>query len=73
MRFNDNTCRHPRKAQRKAGIKDWHLMLIVFGLILIDVTILTIYTALEGFSAQFSAGREPNREKPRAVVGVSIL
>jgi hypothetical protein len=48
-------------------------MLLVFGLILIDVTILTIYTALESFSAQFSAGREPNKEKPRAVVGVSRL
>ena len=46
-------------------------MLIVFGLILIDITILTVYTALEGFSAQFSAGKEPNREKTRAVVGVS--
>ena len=57
----------------KVGIKDWHLMVIVFSLIPIDVTILTIYTALEGFSAKFSAGREPNREKPRAIVGVSEL
>ena len=64
-------CRHPRKAQRKAGIKDWYLMLIVFGLILVDITILTIYTALKGFSAYFNAGKEPNREEPRAIVGVS--
>ena len=66
-------CRHPRKAQRKVGITDWHLMVIIFGLIVIDVTILTIYTALEGFIAKFSAGREPNREKPSAIVGVSKL
>ena len=46
-------------------------MLIVFGLILIDVTILIIYTGLEGFVARFNAGKERNKEKLRAVVGVS--
>ena len=47
-------------------------MLIVLVLILIDVTMLIIYTALEGFSAHFNTGKEPNRENPRAFVGVSL-
>lgn len=68
-----NQRRHPRIAQRKAGIKDWHLMLIVSGLILVDVTILTLYTVLEGLVAKFTVGREPNRERPRAAIGVCLL
>lgn len=63
--------RYPRIAQRRTGIKDWHLMLIVLGLVLVDVVIASSYTALEGFIAGFNVGREPHREKPRDAIGVS--
>lgn len=55
------------------GIKDWHLVLIVFGLVLIDVIVLSIYIALEGAITHFSAGVEPNEERKKGVHGVSWL
>ena len=48
-------------------------MLIVFGLVLVDVTILIIYTVLEGVITRFSAGSEPNEERERAVHGVKYI
>ena len=58
--------------QRKAGIKDWHLMVFVLCLLLVDVVMLTVYTFLEGLVAQFNVGRESNKENPRDVVGVRV-
>ena len=46
-------------------------MVFVFGLVLVDVTILVIYTVLEGVIAHFEAGAEKNKEKPIVVEGVS--
>lgn len=46
-------------------------MLIVFGITLVDVFILTIYTVVESVMTHFSAGTELNQERPRAVYGVS--
>ena len=54
------------------GIKDWHLMLIVFGFVLVDVVLLVTYIALEGFITHFSVGTERNEERPSGVHGVSI-
>ena len=48
-------------------------MVFVFGLVLIDVTILIIYTALEGAIAHFRAGIVVNKEKPMALEGVSMI
>ena len=47
-------------------------MVFVFGLVLIDVTILTIHTILEGAIANFRAGTVVNKEKPMALEGVSL-
>ena len=46
-------------------------MLVIFGLVLIDVTVLTIYTVLEGAITHFSVGTESNKERQRAAYGVS--
>lgn len=55
--------RGPRTAKRMGGIKDWHLISIVASFILVDIFILSMYTALEGILTHFSAGRTPNEEK----------
>ena len=64
--------RHPRIAQRKSGIKDWHLVVFVLCLLLVDVVMLTAYTFLEGFVAHFNVGMESNKENPSDIVGVSF-
>ena len=46
-------------------------MVFVFGLVLVDVTILIIYTTLEGLIVQFRTGTDVNKEKPMAIEGVS--
>ena len=62
--------RDPKSAKRIKGIKDWHLMLIVIGLVIFNVTTLIAYTVLEGVIAEFSPGLEPHRERPKAIHGV---
>ena len=48
-------------------------MVFVFGLVLIDVIILIIHTALESAIAHFRAGIVVNKEKPMALEGVSMI
>ena len=48
-------------------------MVFVFGLVLIDVTILIIHTALEGAIVHFRAGTDVNKEKPMAFEGVRLI
>ena len=62
--------RDPKSAKRIKGIKDWHLMLIVVGLVIFNIITLIVYTVLEGVIAEFSPGREPNKERPKAIQGV---
>ena len=54
-------------------LKDWHLALGVLTLVLIDLTILLVYTAVEGARGNHLATQVPNRENPRGVQGVSYL
>ena len=61
--------RKPEKAKRNA-IKDWHLMVFVSIMILIDVIILTFHTLLKGLLDNFGVVRVPNKEKPSSVSGV---
>ena len=48
------------------------LALAVGGLILIDITILLTYTAVEGYRGNLIANKVPNRENMRDVDGVSV-
>ena len=52
------------------ALKDWQLALGVLTLVLIDLTILLVYTIMEGVHGNLTAIRVPNRENPRVVVGV---
>ena len=54
-------------------LKDWHLALGVLILVLVDLTILLVYTAVEGTRGNHLATRVPSRENPRGVRGVSYL
>ena len=54
-------------------LKDWHLALGVLTLVLIDLTILLVYTAVEGARGNHLATQVPNRENSRGVRGVSYL
>ena len=51
-------------------LKDWHLALGVLTLVLVDLTILVIYTTVEGVQGKLIAIRVPSRENPRDVEGV---
>ena len=64
--------RKPEKAKRN-GIKDWHLMVFVSIMVLIDVIILVFYTLLEALLDNFGILRVPNKENPSAVNGVRML
>ena len=52
-------------------LKDWHLALGVLTLVLVDLTILLVYTTVEGAQGNYLATRVSNRENPRDVRGVS--
>ena len=52
------------------ALNDWHLALGVMILVLVDLTILKIYTLVERFQGNLSAIRVPNRENPRDELGV---
>ena len=51
-------------------IKDWQLALGVLTLVLVDLTILLVYTVVEGVQGNLTVDRIPNKEKPMSVDGV---
>ena len=51
-------------------IMDWQLALGVVILVLADLTILLVYTVVEGTQGNLTATRVPNMEKLRTVDGV---
>ena len=51
-------------------LKDWQLALGVLTLVLVDLTILVIYTTVEGVQGKLAAIRVPSRENPRVIEGV---
>ena len=52
--------------------KDWMLVLVVGALILIDITILLVYTAVEGYRGNLVAIQMPNRENMEDIEGVRM-
>ena len=64
-------CSNPKTIKNKKGIKDYHLMLIVLSLTLVDIIILVTYTIAEGALTHFSAGVVINKERRSSVHGVS--
>ena len=52
------------------ALKDWQLALGVLTLVLVDLTILLVYTIMEGLRGNLTAKRVPNRENPRVIEGV---
>ena len=63
--------RSPQTAKRKTGIQDWHLMLFVLLLILVDVGFMCLHIILEGAIAHFNIRQTKSDEKPVSVEGVS--
>ena len=53
------------------ALKDWHLALGVLTLVLVDLTLLLVYTTVEGVEGNLTATRVRNRENPRVEIGVS--
>ena len=51
-------------------LKDWKLALGVLTLALVDLTILLVYTTVEGVHGNLTAIQVPSRENPRVVEGV---
>ena len=52
-------------------LKDRHLALGVLTLVLVDLTILLVYTVVEGAKGKHTATLVRNRENPRDIEGVS--
>ena len=52
-------------------LKDWHLALGVLVLVLLDLTILLVYTVVEGAKGKHTATSVSNRENPSDIEGVS--
>lgn len=65
--------RKPQAAKTKHGIQDWHLMIFVSVLVLVDVIFLILYTLLEGLADNFGVLRVPNKENPSSTSGVSWI
>ena len=65
--------RFQNSGARKKSIHDWHLILFITGLVLVDVTILTIYTTLQAVITDFTPGLQTNKEKTTATEGVSQI
>ena len=62
--------RKPQGAKAKHGIQDWHLMIFVSILVLVDVIFLVLYTLLEGLVDNFGVILVPNNEKLSSISGV---
>ena len=66
-----NLCyRKPQASKTKHGIQDWHLMVFVSILVLVDVIFLIFYTLLEAFVDNFGVLRVPNKENISSIRGV---
>lgn len=59
-----------RATSKKMAIKDWHLMLLVFGASLVTGLILLVYIIYEGVTTGYDATVEINVERPFSVDGV---
>jgi len=53
-------------------IQDYHLVLYVLGLVVIDVTILTAYLAVGGARDNLGPFLTQNKENPLEISGVSV-
>jgi len=52
-------------------IRNYHLVMFIAGLVVIDVVILTTYTLAEGLRDNLNPTRTENKENPSDVQGVS--
>ena len=62
--------RKPQAAKLKNCIQDWHLVIFVSVLVLMDVIFLTFHTLLEGLVDNFSVLQVPNKENFSSMSGV---
>lgn len=53
------------------NIKNYHIVLLVLALVLVDVVILFTYTILEGIQDNLSPVKTANAENPSEIHGVS--
>ena len=65
--------RSPQPSKKKSGIQDWHLMLFVLVLILIDVAFMCLHIILEGAIGNFNVAMARDEENPFTVEGVGSL
>ena len=54
-------------------MKDWHLVVAVFILVVIDLVMTGLYLLLTGLRDQLETDLTPNRENPVDIIGVRIL
>ena len=54
------------------AIQDYHVVLYVLGLVVIDVTILTVYLAVEGARDNLGPFLTQNKDNPLKISGVSV-
>ena len=63
-----NGHRNPQK--KKSAIQDWHLVLFVAIIVIVDIAFLVLHILLEGIIAKFDVAKTPNKENPSIIEGV---
>ena len=62
---------HRNPYKKKSGIQDWHLILIVAALLLINIAFLCLHILLEGVINKFTLTTVLNKERAFRIEGVS--
>ena len=62
--------RNPQAMKRKSAIQDWHLLLVVFSLLVMNAGVMCLHILLEGVVANFNVAQTPGKEIKSAIRGV---
>lgn len=66
-------CRNPQATKRKSGIQDWHLLLVILSLIVMNAGLMCLHILLEGVVANFNVAKTPGKEMKSTIRGVRHL
>ena len=70
---HESSCRNPQATKRKIGIQDWHLLLVILSLLIINAGLMCLHILLEGIVANFNVAKIPGKEMKSTIRGVRHL
>ena len=65
--------RNPQATKRKNAIQDWHLLLVILSLLVMNAGVMCLHILLEGVVANFNAAQTPDKEIKSTIRGVRHL